>query len=96
MKNPLRFVVSRPHTKKSFCISVNPSFCQYFSLVNLFSTIALDLLSIPLMSAKCAGERVFSSAKTLVTDRERRHRMKADIIEACTILRHYYKENAEE
>ena len=48
--------------------------------------MALDLLSIPLMPAEC--ERVFSSAKTLVTDR-----MKADIIiEACTILRHYYKE----
>ena len=56
------------------------------------SRMALDLLSIPLMSAEC--ERVFSSAKTLVT--ERRHRMKADIIEACTILRHYYKEKAEE
>jgi hypothetical protein len=36
LKNPLRFVVSWPHTKKSFSISVNLNFCQKFPLVDLF------------------------------------------------------------
>ena len=36
LKNTLRFVVSWPYTKKSFCISVNLNFCQSFSLVHLF------------------------------------------------------------
>lgn len=54
----------------------------------VLSKMALDLLSIPLMSAEC--ERVFSSAKTLVT--ERRNALKDDIIEACTVLRYYYKQ----
>lgn len=45
--------------------------------------MALDLLSIPAMSAKC--ERVFSSAKQLLTDR--RNRLKTDVIEANECLR---------
>ncbi len=50
--------------------------------------MALDLLSIPLMSAEC--ERVFSSVKNLITSP--RNGLKEDIIEACTLLRHSYKE----
>jgi hypothetical protein len=46
--------------------------------------IALDLFSIPMMSAEY--ERVFLSAKTLIT--ERRNGLKEDIIEACTLLRY--------
>jgi hypothetical protein len=53
--------------------------------------MAFDLLSIPLMSAEC--ERVFSSAKLLIT--ERRNRLKDDIIKACTCLRAWYKEELE-
>jgi len=36
LENPLRFVVSRPHTKENFCISVNLNFCQSLPLINLF------------------------------------------------------------
>ena len=50
--------------------------------------MALDLLSVPLMSAEC--ERVFSAAKILISDK--RNRMKDDIIEVCTLLRHWFKE----
>lgn len=52
------------------------------------SQIALDLFSILMMSAEY--ERVFSSAKTLITDR--RNGLKEDIIEACTLLRHWFRE----
>ena len=52
------------------------------------SQIALDLFSISMMFAEC--ERVFSSAKTLITDR--RNGLKEDIIEACTLLRHWFRE----
>jgi hAT family C-terminal dimerisation region len=45
--------------------------------------MALDMLCIPAMSAEC--ERVFSSAKLLISDR--RNRLKPDIIEACECLR---------
>jgi hypothetical protein len=54
----------------------------------VLSKIALDLLSIPLTSAEC--ERVFSSAKILISDL--RNGLKEDIIEVCTLLRHSYKE----
>ncbi len=52
------------------------------------SKMALDLFAIPMMSAEC--ERVFSAAKNLVT--ERRMRLRDDIIEAMSLLRHWYKE----
>ena len=45
--------------------------------------MAFDMLSIPAMSAEC--ERVFSSAKLLITDR--RGRLKEDIIEASECLK---------
>ena len=51
----------------------------------LLSQLALDLLSIPLMSAEC--ERVFSNAKTVITDQ--RACLKEDIIEASVILRQW-------
>ena len=54
----------------------------------ILSQMALDLLSIPLMSAEC--ERVFSSAKNLVTDN--RNTLKEEVIEASTLLRHWLKE----
>jgi hypothetical protein len=54
----------------------------------VLSRMALDLFSIPLMSAEC--ERVFSAAKNLISDK--RNRMKDDIIEVCTVLRHWLKE----
>jgi len=47
---------------------------------------ALDMLAIPLMSAEC--ERVFSSAKHLITDS--RNRLKADIIEANECLKSWF------
>ena len=40
------------------------------------------------MSAEC--ERVFSSAKNLITDLW--NGLKEDIIEACTLLRHWFKD----
>jgi hypothetical protein len=42
-----------------------------------------------LISAEC--EHIFSSAKLPIT--ERKNRLKDDIIEACTCLRSWYKEN---
>lgn len=51
------------------------------------SRMALDLLSIPAMSAEC--ERVFSSSKLMVTDQ--RNRLKEDIIEAGECLRAWIK-----
>jgi hypothetical protein len=47
---------------------------------------ALDMLAIPMMSAEC--ERVFSSAKYLITDS--RNRLKPDIIEANECLKHWF------
>jgi hypothetical protein len=55
----------------------------------VLSKMALDLLSVPLMSAEC--ERVFSAAKNLITDR--RNGLKDDIIEACTLLWHWHLDN---
>ena len=54
----------------------------------VLSKMALDLLSIPLMSVEC--ERVFSSAKILLTDS--RNGLKEAIIEACTLIRHWLRE----
>ena len=51
----------------------------------LLSQLALDLLSIPLMSAEC--ERVFSDAKTVNSDQ--RACLKEDIIKASVILRQW-------
>ena len=51
----------------------------------LLMQLALDLLSIPLMSAEC--KRVFSNAKTVITDQ--RACLKEDIIEASVILRQW-------
>jgi hypothetical protein len=56
---------------------------QYPSLARM----AFDILSIPAMSAEC--ERVFSSAKLLLTDR--RARMKEDTIEASECLRAWFQ-----
>ena len=53
--------------------------------------MAFDPLSIPLIFAKY--ERVFSSAKLLIT--ERRSRLKNDIIETYICLRAWYKEELE-
>jgi hypothetical protein len=49
--------------------------------------MALDLLSIPAMAAEC--ERVFSSAKILISDR--RNRLKDDIVEANECIRYWDK-----
>src|SRR5271154_1051598 len=53
---------------------------------------ALDMLAIPMMSAEC--ERVFSSAKHLLTDA--RNRLNPDIIEANECLKHWFGKPAEE
>jgi len=50
--------------------------------------MALDLLSISLMSVEC--ERVFSSAKNLVIDD--RNALKEGVIKASTLLRRWLKE----
>src|SRR5262245_51283889 len=47
--------------------------------------MALELLAIPGMPAEV--ERVFSSAKLLISDR--RYRLKEDTIEACECIRHW-------
>ncbi len=48
--------------------------------------MALDILAVPPMSDEC--ERLFSSAKLLLTDR--RPRLRMDIIEACECLRAWF------
>ena len=53
---------------------------------------ALDMLAIPMMSAEC--ERVFSSAKHLITDA--RNRLNPDIIEANECLKHWFGKPTEE
>jgi len=53
---------------------------------------ALDMLSIPMMSAEC--ERVFSSAKLLISDT--RNRLSVDIIEANECLKAWYGRPKEE
>ena len=45
--------------------------------------MVLDALAVPAMSDEC--ERLFSSAKLLLTDR--RSRLRMDIVEACEYLR---------
>jgi hypothetical protein len=51
------------------------------------SKMAFDLLSIPLMSAEC--ERIFSMTKRFIpTDR---NRLKDDVIEAMSSLKHWHK-----
>jgi non-ribosomal peptide synthetase component F len=51
------------------------------------SKMAFDLLSIPLMSAEC--ERVFSVTKRFIPSD--RNRLKDDVIEAMSCLKHWYK-----
>ena len=53
---------------------------------------ALDMLAIPMMSAEC--ERVFSSAKHLLTDA--RNRLDPNIIEANECLKHWFGKPQEE
>ena len=52
-----------------------------------FSKMAFDLLSIPLMSAEC--ERIFSMTKRFIPPD--RNRLRDDIIEAMSSLKHWYK-----
>jgi hypothetical protein len=56
---------------------------DHSTLYPALSRMALDILSIPAMSAEV--ERVFSSAKLLISDA--RNRLKEDIIEACECLK---------
>lgn len=58
---------------------------RYYSQPDL-ARMALDVLAVPPMSDEC--ERLFSSAKMLLTDR--RSRLKMDIIEASECLRSWY------
>ena len=58
---------------------------RYLSQQDL-ARISLNMLAIPLMSAEC--ERVFSSAKHLITDS--RTRLLADIIEANECLKFWF------
>lgn len=50
------------------------------------SKMAFDLLSIPLMSAEC--ERIFSVTKRFIPPD--RNRLRDDIIEAMSSLKHWY------
>lgn len=78
-------------------LTIQPDECDrplsYWSLQRekwpSLSRMALDLLSIPLMSAEC--ERVFSACGYLLTGR--RNAMKEDIIEALACLRAWLKED---
>ena len=58
---------------------------RYHSQPNL-TRMALNILAVPPMSDEC--ERLFSSAKLLLTDR--RSRLKMDVIEACECLRAWF------
>ena len=49
--------------------------------------MAFDLQSIPLMSAEC--ERIFSFTKRFIPSD--RNRLKDDVIEAMSCLKHWYK-----
>jgi len=60
---------------------------RYISQPDL-ARFALDMLAIPMMSAEC--ERVFSSAKHLITDA--RNRLNPDIIEANECLKAWFDE----
>jgi hAT family C-terminal dimerisation region len=51
--------------------------------------MAFDLLSISLMSAEC--ERIFSFTKRFIPSD--RNRLKDDVIEAMSYLKHWYKAN---
>ena len=53
------------------------------AVVPNLAQMAIDMLCIPAMSAEC--ERVFSSAKLLIS--QRRNRLTTDMIEACECLR---------
>jgi len=53
-----------------------------------FGQVPVFYLSTSLISVEC--ERVFLSAKNLITDR--RNGLKEDIIQACTLLRYRLKE----
>jgi hypothetical protein len=68
-----------------------PNLIQYWdgqaAISPSLSRMALDLLSIPAMTAEC--ERVFSSSKILILDR--RNRLKDDIIEASECLNYWYR-----
>jgi len=64
---------------------------RYHSQPDL-ARFALDMLAIPMMSAEC--ERVFSSAKHLLTDD--RNRLNPDIIEANECLKHWFGKPEEE
>ena len=55
---------------------------------SLLSKMALDLLSIFLIFAEC--ERVFSSAKILITNHQ--NGLKEDIIQAYTLLQWWFKD----
>jgi hypothetical protein len=49
--------------------------------------MAFDIFSIPAMSSEV--ERVFSSAKKLITDK--RNCLGSDVVEACETQRHWLK-----
>ena len=70
-----------------------PNLIQYWdgqaAISPSLSRMALDLLSIPAMSAEC--ERVFFNSKILISDR--RNRLKNDIIKASECLNHRYKKS---
>jgi hypothetical protein len=54
------------------------------------SKMALDLFSVPAMSAEC--ERVFSQAKLVITSQ--RHHLNAEILEAILCLKLWWKDDA--
>src|SRR5262249_36933477 len=66
-----------------------PNLIQYWNgqIINSpsLAQMAMDILSIPAMAAEC--ERVFSSAKILISDH--RNRLKDDIIEANECVRYW-------
>src|SRR5579871_5398493 len=66
--------------------------CLWYVTQPDLARFALDMLAIPAMSAEC--ERVFSSAKHLITDA--RNRLNPDIIEANECLKHWFGKPAEE
>ena len=63
---------------------------NHYASLRYLSRMALNLLSIPAMSAE--PERLFSSCKITITDR--RNKLSVKVIEALECLRSWYKVEA--
>jgi hypothetical protein len=77
---PISLLTSSPDRKPLTPLAY---WVSQLEIVPNLAQMAIDMLCVPAMSAEC--ERVFSSAKLLIS--QRRNRLTADMIEACECLR---------